>query len=111
MTTLTLYENMGTLSADMAVAARENDRDRVTELEGKITRLRNDLLTLDPLERPAVQLSDAERRRKAELIKKILADDREVRRHTEPWLDGVRTLLGGASRGRAMRAAYSAVAD
>ncbi|MBB4011922.1 flagellar protein FliT [Niveibacterium umoris] len=111
MTTLALYEKMSGLSAQMAEAARANDWDQVTALEGEITRLRKDLQVQDPVERPAAALSDAERRRKAELIKRILADDREVRRHTEPWLDSVKMMLGGTSRGRAVRAAYSAVAD
>ncbi|MCX9156145.1 flagellar protein FliT [Niveibacterium sp. 24ML] len=111
MSTLALYENMSGLSAQMAVAARENDWDRVSALEAQITQLRNDLLNADSLDRPAPLMSDTERRKKADLIKRILADDREVRRHTEPWMDSVRTMLGGASRGRAMRAAYSVVAE
>jgi flagellar protein FliT len=111
MSTLSLYEQMSGLSAEMAVAARENDWDRVSALEGEITRLRNTLLAADPLDRAPAPMSDIERRKKADLIKRILADDREVRRHTEPWMESVRTMLGGASRGRAMRAAYSVVAE
>lgn len=112
MTTLALYEKMSGLSAEMALAARANDWDQVAALESEITRMRNTLVSLDPIERPApTSLSETERRKKAELIKRILADDREVRRHTEPWLDSVRSMLGGTARSRNVRAAYSAVAD
>jgi flagellar protein FliT len=33
--------------------------------------------------------------RKRELIQRILRDDAEVRRHTEPWMEQVRRFLTG----------------
>jgi flagellar protein FliT len=36
-------------------------------------------------------------RRKVELIKKIMADDAEIRSHTEPWMKKLRTFLGSGS--------------
>lgn len=110
MSTLNLYESMSGLSAQMADAARENDWDRLTTLEHQVTDLREQMVQQDPQE-PSASLSEAERRRKIELIKRMLADDREVRRHTDPWMDGVRQMLGGNVRGRAMRNAYAAMID
>lgn len=111
MTALSLYESMSGLSTQMVEAARANDWDRLCELEREVTRLRETLRAADPLDRAPLPMSEPERRRKADLIKRILADDREVRRHTEPWMESVKHLLGGQSRGRAMRAAYGAVID
>lgn len=110
MSTLNLYESMSGLSAQMADAARENDWDRLTTLEHQVSDLREQMVRLDPQE-PSASLSETERRRKIELIKRMLADDREVRRHTDPWMDGVRQMLGGNVRGRAMRNAYAAMID
>ena len=38
--------------------------------------------------------------------RRILNDDKEVRVHTEPWMDNVRQLLSGGVRERNVRAAY-----
>ncbi|WP_341675071.1 flagellar protein FliT [Niveibacterium sp. SC-1] len=109
---LTLYEKMSEISARMAEAAQANDWDQLGQLESQVAAMRNELMTRDwQAPRTNAVLSEDERRRKAELIKRILADDREVRRHTEPWMEDVRKLLGGNSRGRAMRVAYGAIAD
>jgi flagellar protein FliT len=110
MSTLNLYESMSGLSAQMADAARANDWDRLSTLEHQVSDLREQMVHLDP-QAPSASLSETERRRKIELIKRMLADDREVRRHTDPWMDGVRQLLGGNVRGRAMRNAYTAMID
>ena len=51
-------------------------------------------------------MSDDERQKKIALIRRILNDDKEVRVHTEPWMDNVRQLLSGGARERNVRAAY-----
>jgi flagellar protein FliT len=43
---------------------------------------------------------------KIELIHKILADDAEIRTHTEPWMKSVQTLLGNAGMARRVQQAY-----
>lgn len=48
--------------------------------------------------RPAVALPPEERRRKAELIRAILADQNTVREHVEPWLAQVKPLLDAFAR-------------
>ena len=50
--------------------------------------------------------SDHERVHARALIRRILNDDKEVRVHTEPWMDNVRQLLSGGVRERNVRAAY-----
>jgi flagellar protein FliT len=45
---------------------------------------------------------------KRTLIQRILDDDAEVRRHTEPWMEQVRQFLGGSARRKQVEGAYGA---
>ncbi|MBZ0131677.1 MAG: flagellar protein FliT [Rhodocyclaceae bacterium] len=102
MNPLALYESMSALSAQMAEAAAACDWDKLTGLEKDCAGLASALKACDE---PA-RLSDAERARKSDLIRRILADDAEVRRHAEPWMEQVKQFLGGGTRARTMRRAY-----
>jgi flagellar protein FliT len=104
MSALALYESMCALSARMAQAAAACDWERLTALEKDCASLAR---RLEAGEEPP-RLSEAEKARKRELILRILADDAEVRRHTEPWMVQVRQLLGGGARARNVRRAYGA---
>ncbi len=104
MSSLALYESMSTLSAQMVEAAAACDWDRLTALEMDCAGLARQL---EANEEPA-RLSEAERARKMDLIRRILADDAEVRRHAEPWMEQVRQFLGGGARERTVRRAYGA---
>lgn len=105
--TLALYESMGRLSAEMAAAARANDWDTLCQLEEQVADMRNELMLREPLGRPS-GLSESERQHKASLIRQILADDREIRAHAEPWMESVRVMLAAGSRRNALNAAYGA---
>ncbi len=106
MNALALYESMSSLSAQMAKAAAACDWDRLTLLEKECAGLAR---TLEAGGEPK-RLTEAERTRKVALIRRILADDAEVRRHTEPWMEQVKQLLGGGARERSVRRAYGASA-
>jgi flagellar protein FliT len=84
------YQDMSLLSAEMVVAARTNNWERLVTLEQSVALLRHTLAT-------AVDdgLSDQELELKATLIRRILDDDAEIRRHTEPWMERMRRFLGG----------------
>lgn len=102
-TQIEIYEEMTTLSASMVVAARSNDWDRLIGLERSVTELRARLNDEDNN-----RLNQPDRERKAALIQRILADDAEIRRHTEPWMEQVRQFLGGARKKRQVEMAYGA---
>ncbi len=104
MSTLDLYESMSAISAQMAQAASACDWDRLVALEQDCAGLAR---RLEACGEPT-PLSEAEKARKFALIRRILADDAEVRRHTEPWMQHVRQFLGGGARERRMRLAYGA---
>ena len=98
-----LYEEMGRISTLMVEAARRGDWEKLIELEAGVARLR-ELLMAAPEERnaPATDLA-----RKRQLIERILDDDAEIRRHTEPWMEHVRHLLGDNKRLLQLQRAYA----
>lgn len=104
MSSLALYESMNTLSAQMVEAATACNWDRLVELEQDCVGLARHLESNGE----PIPLSETERARKRDLIRRILADDAEVRRHAEPWMEQVRQFLGGGARERSVRRAYGA---
>lgn len=104
MSTLNLYETLSGISEDMVHAAEVGDWDRLSELERRVAGLRSRLALADAQTR----LTESERERKVDLIKRILADDRKVRSYTEPWMDQVRRFLGDTAPGSSVRSSYSA---
>ncbi|MEW6164228.1 MAG: flagellar protein FliT [Pseudomonadota bacterium] len=98
-----IYEQMCALSTRMVEAARANDWERLIDLERAVSGLRDTLMS-----EPDGSSASAPREtaRKRELIQRILRDDAEVRRHTEPWMEQVRRFLNGDARKRQVDRAY-----
>lgn len=101
---ISLYEDMSLLSAQMVEAARQHDWDQLVSLEESVTALRYTLMADDE----NAQLSPQEIERKRSLIQRILDDDAEVRKHTEPWMEHLRQFLGHNNRRRQLDRAYGA---
>lgn len=102
-----LYEEMSRISERMAEAARAGDWERLIELETGVSRLRDQLMTMpEEADLPRNDLA-----RKRALIERILDDDAEIRRHTEPWMEHVRHLLGDNQRLRELQRAYAAATN
>ncbi|MBI4998515.1 MAG: flagellar protein FliT [Rhodocyclales bacterium] len=99
-----IYEEMSALSARMVDAARANDWENLIQLEKSVVALRR-LLTLDD---DNSRLTPGEVEMKRSLIQRILDDDAEIRRHTEPWMEQVRQFLGGNARRKQVESAYGA---
>lgn len=108
MSSLALLEQMSNYSTEMVDAARANDWDRLSRLERQVASLRDRIGVEEALAFPGrpKRMSDEERQKKVALIRRILDDDKEVRVHTEPWMDNVRQLLSGGTRARNVRKAY-----
>lgn len=100
---LELYEEMRMLSSRMVEAARAGDWENLIGLERDVTRLRNTLMAT--LENNNATVADQARKRK--LIQRILEDDAEVRRHTEPWMERMRKYLGDGTRRHDVQKAYA----
>lgn len=86
-----IYEELRLLSSRMVAAARARDWDHLIELERGVGSLRQAL-------QAAPDDSATDLRRKRRLIQRILDDDAEVRRHTEPWMERIRHFLGDNER-------------
>lgn len=99
------YEEMSALSARMVEAAQCNDWEALVMLEKSVAALRDTLVT-ETEGYASLSLSPAETEMKRALIQRILDDDAEVRRHTEPWMEQVRQFLGGAATRRKVERAY-----
>jgi flagellar protein FliT len=96
------YEALLAFSAEMVQAARDQDWERLVALERQCRRLVDRLKAADGLELPG----GAARARKAEIIRKVLAYDAEIRKITEPWIARLQSLLEGGLREKRLRQAY-----
>jgi flagellar protein FliT len=80
---LSMYENIAGLTNQMAAAARLGDWDGLSKLE-------TDCATEARAASTGVAtLSGAPRLRKIDLLKQILANDREIRDLTDPWMNQI----------------------
>ncbi|WP_343732104.1 flagellar protein FliT [Duganella sp.] len=80
---LSMYENIAGLTNQMAAAARMGDLDRLGKLETECATESRAISTGVPA------LSGAQRLRKIDLLKQILANDREIRDATDPWMNSI----------------------
>ena len=88
-----LYQEVAQITSKMLSAAHQHDWDRLTELEAGCANCVEQLKGC-----AATQTLSAEaRQQKVALLKTILANDRQIRQLTEPWMQRVSELLGTAS--------------
>lgn len=99
-----IYEQMCALSTRMVEAARANDWDRLIDLERAVADLRDTMM--NEAEDGNIDPRNADKKRA--MIQRILKDDAEVRRHTEPWMEQVRRFLSGDVKKRQIDRAYGA---
>lgn len=82
---LSMYENVAGLTNKMVQAARASDWESLSRLENQTAAVASNV-TAGVIVPPQ---AGAERQRKIELLKQILANDRAIRDVTEPWLNQV----------------------
>jgi len=99
---ISLYETVAIITDQMLTAARKGDWDQLVALE---TRCAGHVETLRQGE-PPVPLTGESRVRKVRIIQKILADDREIRNLTEPWMAQLSNLLNSTGTERKLSQAY-----
>jgi flagellar protein FliT len=83
------YEAIARASQRMLEAAKESDWDEVTRQEERCRTLVAALKAAS-LEAP---LPPADNRRRMELLRRILADDAEIRGRADPWLKQLERLI------------------
>ena len=79
---ITNYELLSVLTGQMREAAVQGEWDQLISIELQRSKL---VATMKPVD-AEVKLDEAARQRKIQLINKILADDAEIRNHTQVWM-------------------------
>ena len=97
------YERLSSLTGQMRAAAVQGEWDRLIELEQQCGRHVESMKALDA----RAALDERTRLRKVELIRKILADDAEVRNRTEPWMAQLQRIMQSARQEGRLLEAYS----
>lgn len=82
------YQQLSAITGQMRTAAADGEWDRLISLEQECRRKVEELKPRDGI------LSDtAERAQKIALIKKILADDADIRSRTESWMRQLERIM------------------
>lgn len=100
---LEIYHAIAAASQRMREAACAGDWDALIAAEGNCAAL---------IERARSQPADTtlapeERRHKLEIIRRVLADDAEIRAHLQPWMKQLEELLQLSGRRRRMQRSYA----
>ena len=99
---LDVYGSISTVTSQMVDAASKGDWDRLVALEHDCRSLIETLKHSDAGAKAGAQFVQ----RKVALIRKVLADDAEVRKFTEPWMSKLEAYLGNARQEHKLRRAY-----
>jgi len=100
--TIALYEDVAELTKQMLSAARQQDWDKLTELE---TSCAQHVVHLKMI-KEALPLAKDGRERKVASIKSILEDDREIRNLVSPWMARLNLLINSHNTGGKVTRAY-----
>jgi len=99
---LAQYEAVALASARMLGAARASDWELLIEEEGRCAALVEAIRS----DRAPPALDEHGLARKAVIIRRILADDAEIRRLTQPWLRRIEEMLRVSANGHRLGDAY-----
>lgn len=100
--TIALCEAVAELTNQMLLAAQQQDWDRLTDLEGSCARHVEQLKTM----KDAAPLPSDARQRKVASIKRILADDREIRNLVSPWMVRLNSMINSNQTEKKLTRAY-----
>ncbi len=102
------YEFLSSVMGQMRVAATQGEWDQLVDLELQCSQRVASMKTQDaatPIGEDT-PIDEHTRLRKVALIKKILADDAEIRNQTEPWMAQLQHLMQSTGQERRLQQAY-----
>jgi flagellar protein FliT len=99
---LAIYVAISAKTGEMLEAAKSSDWDRLILLEQDCSALIDRLKRTDAGPAAGAQFAQ----RKVALIRKVLADDVEIRKFTEPWMNQLEVYLGRARQEQKLQRAY-----
>jgi flagellar protein FliT len=98
------YRRMADASGRMLSAARLDDWDGVCRIEKECATIVAELKTMGDL----APSDPALRTQKLDLMKRVLADDAEIRLLSQPWMGKLDAMMRGQATGVRMQRAYGA---
>jgi len=99
---LDIYGSISAKTGQMLEAAKAGDWDRLVTLEQDCRALIETLKRTDA----GAEIGAWFVQRKLAFIRKVLADDAEIRKFTEPWMSQLEAYLGNARKEQRLRRAY-----
>lgn len=97
------YKRLSSITEQMRSAAAAGEWDDLIELEKRCSQ---EVETIKP--RDVVPTDESERKQKAALILKMLADDKAIRSYTEPWMRQLERIMQSARTEQRVQNAYLA---
>lgn len=102
---ITNYESLSAITSQMRHAAAQGEWDTLVELELQCSK---QVAAMKPVD-AATSLDEPTRQRKIQLIKKILADDADIRNRTEVWMAQLQHIMRSNRQEQRLQQAYGRV--
>ena len=96
------YESLSTLTAQMREAAIRGEWDQLIDLEQKC---RQHVVAMKQMDAIAT-LDEPSRQLKAQIIKKILAHDADIRSRTVAWMGQLQRIMQSNRQGQRLQQTY-----
>jgi flagellar protein FliT len=99
---ITNYESLSFITSQMREAAVHGEWSQLIDLEQQCSR---HVASMKPIDTTA-KLDESARQRKIQLIKKILADDADIRNCTELWMRQLQSIMQSNRQEQSLQQAY-----
>ena len=99
---ITNYESLSALTGQMREAAMHGEWDKLVDIEKQCSQ---QVAVIKPIDATAV-LDESARQRKIQLIKKILADDADIRNRTVAWMGQLQRVMQSNRQEQRLQHAY-----
>lgn len=96
------YESLSTLTEQMRDAALQGEWEHLIELEHQCSR---QVAAMKPQDEVSA-LDETSRQRKIQLIRKILADDADIRSRTQAWMGQLQHIMQSNRQEQRLQRAY-----
>jgi len=100
--TIALYEEVAKVTKQMLAAAKQQEWDRLADLESSCAAYVEQLKLLEV----SVTLNSDARERKVASIKQILADDKEIRTLVSPWMAKLGSMMNSNQTEKKLNRTY-----
>jgi flagellar protein FliT len=97
------YQRLSSITEQMRNAAAAGEWDDLIELEKRCSQ---EVEKIKP--RDCTPTDEASRKQKADLIRKMLADDKAIRSYTEPWMRQLERIMQSARSEQRVQHSYLA---